>query len=51
VALRDTLDTQGLIDWEQWWIDSTSIRASRAAAGARKKEGLQTSLSTTPSSF
>jgi transposase len=39
VALRDTLDAQGLLDWEQWWLDSTSIRASRAAAGARKKGG------------
>ncbi len=36
VALREALDAQGLIDWEQWWLDSTSIRASRAAAGARK---------------
>jgi transposase len=47
VALRDTLDAQGLLDWEQWWVDSTSIRASRAAL-ARKKEGLQTSQQITP---
>ena len=48
VALRDTLDAQGLLDWEQWWVDSTSIRASRAAAGARKKGGQKPSLPTTP---
>ena len=48
VALRDTLDAQALIDWEQWWIDSTSIRASRAAAGARKKGGHRTSRATMP---
>jgi hypothetical protein len=47
VALRDTLDAQGLLDWEQWWIDSSSIRASRAAAGARKKGGRETNLPTT----
>ena len=39
IALRDTLDAQGLLDWDQWWLDSTSLRASRAAAGgARKKD-------------
>jgi transposase len=43
LALRDTLDAQGRLDWEQWWVDSTSIRASRAAAGARKKGDPQTS--------
>jgi transposase len=48
IALRDGLDAQGLLDWEQWWIDSSSIRASRAAAGARKKGDLQTSQPTTP---
>jgi transposase len=48
VALRDTLDAQGLLDWEQWWIDSTNIRASRAAAGARKKGGQKTSPPTMP---
>jgi transposase len=48
VALRATLDQQGLLDWEQWWLDSSSIRASRAAAGARKKGGLQTSPAITP---
>jgi transposase len=48
VALRDTLQAQDQLDWEQWWVDSSSIRASRAAAGARKKGGLQTSRPTTP---
>jgi transposase len=48
VALRDTLDAQGVLDWEQWWVDSTSIRASRAAAGARKKGGLRMSQPITP---
>lgn len=37
-ALQIRLDQAGRIDWEQWAIDSTSIRASRAAAGARKKK-------------
>ena len=48
VALRASLDAQGVLDWEQWWLDSSSIRASRAAAGARKKGGLQTSQAITP---
>jgi transposase len=43
VTLRQTLDHHGLLDWEQWWLDSSQIRASRAAAGARKKGGQQTS--------
>jgi transposase len=47
VALRQALDAQALIDWEQWWLDSTSIRASRAAAGARKKGGQKTNPLTT----
>jgi len=48
VALRSSLDEGGHLDGEQWWVDSTSIRASRAAAGARKKGGLHTSQPTTP---
>jgi transposase len=47
VALRATLDHQGLLDWQQWWVDGTNIRASRAAAGARKKGGQTMSLPTT----
>jgi len=45
-ALQVPLDHSGQIDWEQWWIDSSNVRASRAAAGARKKGGLQTSRKT-----
>jgi transposase len=48
VALRESLDAQGQLDWEQWWVDGTNVRASRAAAGARKKGGPQTSQPTTP---
>ena len=47
LALRDTLDQQERLDWEQWWVDSTNIRASRAAAGARKKGGLKLNRPTT----
>jgi transposase len=36
-ALQIRLDKQGKIDWDLWLVDGTSIRASRAAAGARKK--------------
>jgi transposase len=38
VTLRQTLDAEGLLDWEQWWVDSSQIRASRAA-GARRGGG------------
>lgn len=38
-ALQARLDSDGKIDWEQWAIDSTSVRATRAAAGAVKKGG------------
>jgi transposase len=38
-SLRLEADAKGLIDWEQWNADSTSIRATRHAAGARKKGG------------
>jgi transposase len=38
-ALQVKLDEQGKLDWEQWSLDRTSIRAHRAAAGARKKGG------------
>ena len=36
-ALHIRLDRQGRIDWDLWCIDGTTIRASRAAAGAGKK--------------
>ena len=35
-ALLDELDDKGLIDHDLWDIDGTVIRASRAAAGAKK---------------
>ncbi len=38
-ALQVRLDREGRIDWTQWALDSTSIRATRAAAGATKKGG------------
>jgi transposase len=36
-ALLLRLDRQGLIDRELWLVDATIIRATRAAAGAKKK--------------
>ena len=36
-ALRIRLDKQGYIDWDLWCVDGSSVRASRAAAGASKK--------------
>jgi transposase len=41
-ALQVELDARGHIDWAQWNIDSTSIRASHAAGGARKKGAQRT---------
>ena len=38
-GLRMQADQRGLIDWTQWNVDSTSVRATRHAAGARKKGG------------
>ena len=35
--LQRDLDREGFIDWSAFCIDATSVRASRAAAGARKK--------------
>ncbi len=35
--LQVRLDAEGKIDWDLFCIDGSSIRASRAAAGARKK--------------
>jgi transposase len=35
-ALQVKLDAQGAIDWEQWSLDGTIVRAHRAAAGAEK---------------
>lgn len=39
LALQVRRDQQGRIDWSTCMIDGSSIRASRAAAGARKKGG------------
>lgn len=36
-ALQIRLDAEGQIDWDLWCIDGSSVRASRAAAGAPKK--------------
>lgn len=33
-ALQLKLDAQGVIDWEQWALDGTVVRAHRVAAGA-----------------
>lgn len=41
-ALQIRLDKQGKIDWDLWLVDGTNIRASRAAAGARKKSARPT---------
>jgi transposase len=37
-ALQVRLDEQGRIDWDLWCVDGSSIRGSRAAAGASKKK-------------
>ena len=36
-CLQIRLDQEGRIDWDLWCIDGSSVRASRAAAGASKK--------------
>jgi transposase len=41
-ALQIRLDRQGQIDWDLWCIDGSSVRASRASAGASKKAGKST---------
>ena len=38
-ALRLALDASGSLDYSTWMVDGTTIRASRAASGARKKGG------------
>lgn len=35
--LQRDLDRDGLIDWSAFCVDSTHVRASRSAAGARKR--------------
>jgi transposase len=34
--LQIRLNAQGLLDLDTWFVDSTTVRASRAAAGAKK---------------
>lgn len=46
-ALQVRLDRQGKIDWDLWLVDGSNIRASRAAAGARKKSTKPTGTSPT----
>jgi transposase len=36
--LQMRLDAQGRIDWNLWCIDGTNVRASRSAAGARRRK-------------
>jgi transposase len=45
-TLQVRLDAEGHIDWDLWCVDGSSIRASKAAAGAGKKGGPK-SLETT----
>lgn len=40
--LQIRLDRDGKIDWDLWCIDGSSVRASRAAAGASKKTPIGT---------
>ena len=42
-ALKTCADDADLLDLDLFHLDSTTVRASRAAAGARKKGGLATS--------
>ena len=35
--LQVRLDKEGRIDWDLWCIDGTNVRASRSAAGARRR--------------
>jgi transposase len=46
-ALQIRLDKQGKIDWDLWLVDGSNVRASRAAAGARKKSGETSNPTTT----
>lgn len=45
-ALQIRLDAEGHIDWDLWCVDGSSVRASKAAAGAGKR-GARTSPKTT----
>ena len=41
-ALQIRLDRKGQIEWDLWCIDGSSVRASRASAGASKKASRNT---------
>ena len=45
-ALQIRLDAEGHIDWDLWCVDGSSVRGSKAAAGAGKR-GAPTSPKTT----
>ncbi len=44
--LQVRLDREGHIDWDLWCVDGSSVRASRAAAGAGQKGGPQSPQTT-----
>lgn len=44
--LQSALDAQGGLDWDSFFVDSTVVRASRAAAGGGSKGGLWSRLTT-----
>ena len=37
LLLHMNLNDQGLIDWHLWEVDSTTVHAAKASAGAKKK--------------
>lgn len=37
-SLQMKLDEKGLLDWSLFGVDSTAVKANKAAAGARKKK-------------
>lgn len=39
--MQADFDAEGLIDWDLFCIDGSTVRASRSAAGATEKRGLQ----------
>lgn len=41
-SLHIRLDVNGEIDWDLWCIDGSSVRATRAAAGASTKAAADT---------
>ncbi|MEO0899575.1 MAG: IS5 family transposase [Bacteroidota bacterium] len=40
-TLQLKMDEEGLLDWSTWFVDSTSSRAHKSAAGARKKSPIR----------